>query len=704
MRITFERFTRSFWLMAAAAIAACGGGTEPNATPPTPSIKANVPAPVMKAAAVTGGSAVAIHMYQALYGMAPSNATLSTHTVQATADPAAFARTLTNNFASTSSTALAKLVLDNLNVTAATVTAVNTQGQSEYAILLDALGQMFTFYGADARGQIILNATNLLAGLETDATYGVTAAAYNNQASANFNYSSDPANTVSVTPATPRGTSFTIPATASSLIVAINSFTGTDNLGVAGYYVSESASTPSSTASAWSSSKPTNYTFNFGGNRTLYAWIKNTAGRISAPLSAAVAITLPVDVGAAGAVDTTFATSGKLISSYGGQSMFGPAVKIQPDGKLVIVGKDFNGNDDDFLVQRFFSTGSPDTTFGTNGATVIKLSSKDDNAKGLAFQSDGKIIIAGGAGQASSYETSVLVRVTTDGILDTSFGTGGKVLIDFGLPSHSHSVAVQSDGNIVVTGETYTTADGGLFATARVLPNGAFDTSFGTGGKVTQTLGSGANAHALVLQADGRILLGGYAALTDTGKAGFIVSRLLSNGTPDASFGTNGYSTASVGTGNNYCHALMLQSDGKIILAGSAGTAPNYDFTLLRFNTNGVLDTSFGSGGIVTTNFVTGTHPSAEETAGGVIQADGKIIVGGYSDRKFALARYLSSGALDSSFGTGGMVTTVVGTDNNDWIKSLALQPWDGKIVAVGYSKNGSTFNLAVVRYLSSSL
>ena len=197
MRITFERLTRSFWLMAAAAIAACGGGTEPNATPPTPSIKANVPAPVMKAAAVTGGSAVAIHMYQALYGMAPSNATLSTHTVQATADPAAFARTLTNNFASTSSTVLAKLVLDNLNVTAATVTAVNTQGQSEYAILLDALGQMFTFYGADARGQIILNATNLLAGLETDATYGVTAAAYNNQASANFNYSSDPANTVS---------------------------------------------------------------------------------------------------------------------------------------------------------------------------------------------------------------------------------------------------------------------------------------------------------------------------------------------------------------------------------------------------------------------------------------------------------------------------------------------------------------------------
>ena len=416
-------------------------------------------------------------------------------------------------------------------------------------------------------------------------------------------------------------------------------------------------------------------------------------------IAVALCFTTSSAVARPGDLDTSFGSAGIVISSHGGQSMFGPAVKMQPDGKIVVVGKDFNGNDDDFLVQRFLATGSPDTAFGTNGATVIKLSSRDDNAKGLAFQPDGKIVVAGGSG-TSSYETSALVRVSADGVLDTSFGTGGKVLIDFGLPSHSHSVVVQSDGKIVVTGETYTSSDGGLFATARVLTSGVLDTSFGTGGKVTQDFGSGANAHALVLQADGKLLIGGYATNAVTGRAGFVVARFLSNGTLDGSFGSNGSSTVPVGTGNNYCHTLMLQSDGKIILAGSALTATtNYDFALLRFNTNGALDTSFGSSGIVTTNFVSTPHPSGDETAGGVIQADDKIIVGGYSNHKFALARYLSSGAVDSSFGTGGLVTAVIGTDNDDWIKSLALQSWDGKIVAAGYSKNGSTFNLALARF-----
>jgi uncharacterized delta-60 repeat protein len=405
-----------------------------------------------------------------------------------------------------------------------------------------------------------------------------------------------------------------------------------------------------------------------------------------------------------GDLDPSFGSGGIVISSFGGQNMFGPAVLVQSDRKIVVVGKTFNGHDDDILVQRFNSDGSPDAAFGTAGATIVKLSTNDDNAKALAFQSDGKIIVAGGAGQPGSYETSALLRVTADGVLDTSFGTGGKALIDFGLPSHSHSVVVQSDGKIVVTGETYTSADGGLFATARVLASGALDTTFGTGGKMTHALGTGANAHSMALQPDGKLLIGGYATSADTGRPGFVVARFLSNGTLDTSFGTNGFSTASVGTGNNYCHGLMLQLDGKIVLTGSAVTATNYDFSLVRFNSDGLLDTTFGNSGIVTTNFALSPRASVDETAAGVIQADGKIIVGGYSERKFALARYLSSGALDSSFGTGGLVTNTIGTSNDDWMKSLALQSWDGNIVAVGYSKNGSSFNLSMARYAGDSV
>jgi len=178
------------YFLIALILAGCGGGDET----PVAVIKATVPRPAANAATVSDGRTVAVHVYQALYGMAPSNAAFNEYAAQAAADPATFARNLTNNFASTSSTAFANLVLDNLGVTAATVTAVSAQGQSEYVTLLDALGQLFAFYGTDARGQIILNATNLLAGLESDATYGVAAVSYNNQATVNMYYSSNSAN------------------------------------------------------------------------------------------------------------------------------------------------------------------------------------------------------------------------------------------------------------------------------------------------------------------------------------------------------------------------------------------------------------------------------------------------------------------------------------------------------------------------------
>jgi uncharacterized delta-60 repeat protein len=262
---------------------------------------------------------------------------------------------------------------------------------------------------------------------------------------------------------------------------------------------------------------------------------------------------------------------------------------------------------------------------------------------------------------------------------------------------------VQSDGKILIAGESYASEAGGVFTLVRYLTNGALDTSFGTGGIIEQAFGTGANAHALALQPDGKVLAGGYSTSADTGKSSFLVARYLANGTLDTSFGTNGSSAVSVGTGANFCHVLMLQSDGKIILSGGAMTDNNYDFVLVRFNSDGAPDTSFGTSGIVTTNFASGPHPSGEETAGGIIQPDGKIVVGGYSNKKFALARYLSTGALDTSFGVGGMVTTPIGTGNDDWIKSLALQSWDGKVVAAGFSKNGSTFNLTVARYLNDS-
>jgi len=183
-------------LLSSLLLVACGGGNEPIASPPTPSIQANVASPVKKAATVTGGNGVVIDMYQALYGMAPSNALLLDYAFQANNDASTFVKNLTDHFATTSHADLAKLVLDNLGVTANSVPAVNASGQSEYALLLDAVKQIFAAYPT-MRGQVILNMTNLLAGLEVDATYGAVAVNFNNQTLANIDYSAAVANTAS---------------------------------------------------------------------------------------------------------------------------------------------------------------------------------------------------------------------------------------------------------------------------------------------------------------------------------------------------------------------------------------------------------------------------------------------------------------------------------------------------------------------------
>lgn len=198
------------------ALVACGGGDLQD-----PVASVGVPHAVIKAGKPTGAGAIAVHMYQALYGKAPSYAMMTDYTAQATSDASAFARNLSAAFVSTSNAALGKLVLDNLGVTATTVKAVNSKGESEYALLLAAVEQIFDAYPT-MRGQVILNMTNLLDGLEADATYGGAAVAYNNQAAANSTYATNSANTSSaVVPVTSSGGGTAGSAIGSGLYTAV---------------------------------------------------------------------------------------------------------------------------------------------------------------------------------------------------------------------------------------------------------------------------------------------------------------------------------------------------------------------------------------------------------------------------------------------------------------------------------------------------
>ena len=268
--------------------------------------------------------------------------------------------------------------------------------------------------------------------------------------------------------------------------------------------------------------------------------------------------------------------------------------------------------------------------------------------------------------------------------------------------------------NSIVVGQTYKNNDfsGEDFAVARYNADGTLDTTFGAGGRVrTDFPGLAAVPSAVVIQADGKIVVAGGAFPLFTFLGNFELVRYNPNGSLDRSFGNGGIVTTTFPEGS-YASAVALQPDGKIVAAGTVfvnfipGESSDTDFALARYNPDGTPDATFGNGGQVSTDFV-----GLEDDAFSVlIQPDGKIVaVGSANDPAtfydFAAARYLSSGAIDTTFGVGGKVQTDFGDRNFDRARSASLQP-DGRIVAAGFaiSQSGGVQNFAVARYTSNGI
>ncbi len=406
-----------------------------------------------------------------------------------------------------------------------------------------------------------------------------------------------------------------------------------------------------------------------------------------------------------GSLDPTFDADGKLTTEIGeGTEDFVLAAAIQPDGKIVAAGVSYANGSMAAALVRYTKDGSLDTSFGLDGKVITPAVS----AYAVAIQSDGKIVAAGDNGPQAA-----VFRYNSDGSLDPSFGVGGIVSVSFYDADIAYAVALQPDGKIVIAGygegpffapQNHTTD----FALARLNADGTLDASFGVGGKVIAPFGSGGFfadvANSVIIQGDGKIVAAGWAADFDYGYVALV--RLNSNGSFDNSFGNNGKVLSYPVGGNGWAVAATLQPDGKIVAAGGYyNSETDLGFAITRYKTNGSLDTSFDTDG-----FVTIANPVGCSLYGVAIQPNGRIIAAGGNDyngvpttnNDFAVFRLNADGSRDTSFGVDGKVTTDFFGFDDSVEGDVVVQP-DGKILATGLSYNGGDYDFALARYSGDS-
>ena len=365
---------------------------------------------------------------------------------------------------------------------------------------------------------------------------------------------------------------------------------------------------------------------------------------------------------------------------------------LQSTGKSVLGGACGDMFDYAFCLARFGSDGLPDGSFGTGGAVTTSLGSWSVG-RALALKQDDSIVLAGTA-EYGGRLVFALARYDEHGTLDHTFGSGGVATRTIGSDdADCYGLDIQPDGKLLAVG----TSDEGtdlVLTVARFQHNGAPDLPFGTNGVVTTAIGSQSIARGVVVQLDGKILAVGSGQHAHSST--FAMTRYLADGTPDASFGVNGVITTDVSTGSSSAYAVALWQD-KILVAGEGLDGGHQDFALARYHlSDGSLDTGFGTGGIVTTDF--GSEDRARDV---VVEDNGDIVVAGTNyEWRIALARYLPTGILDAHFGQkGGRVNTRIEPAGGDAGEAVALQA-DGRILVAGSASSamgGSDF--ALVRY-----
>ncbi|MDT0566089.1 DUF11 domain-containing protein [Streptomyces sp. DSM 3412] len=386
---------------------------------------------------------------------------------------------------------------------------------------------------------------------------------------------------------------------------------------------------------------------------------------------------------APGDLDPSFGGDGRVLTHFSDDD-HADDVAVQPDGKIVSVGAsaDYSVTESHFALARHNPDGTPDTGFDGDGRVTTPINTMGPSlqwseANAVTLQPDGKIVVVGMSWR--EYEDCcwfVVARYNADGTLDDTFSGDGRVFADIGGPTEALDVAIDAEGRVVAAGYS-----GGLVALARFDDQGTPDTSFGGDGVVTvdptpNTQEAGGDARSLALQSDGKIVVGGEVGSTSFD---FLLMRLDTDGTVDNGFGTAGIVRTDFG-GYDGVRSLAIQPDGRIVAGGSSDAR----VALARYTTNGTLDTSFdGDGRVVTPGAF------ADDM---LLQPDGRIVTVGGTNGDFAVLRHNPDGSQDSGFGTGGVATADFG--GSDSARAVALQSGGG-IVAAGGGGPDADFALA---------
>jgi uncharacterized delta-60 repeat protein len=419
---------------------------------------------------------------------------------------------------------------------------------------------------------------------------------------------------------------------------------------------------------------------------------------------AALAMTLlsiitPTCADAAGShLDYSFANAGRINFSFGNSSTDeAHAIAVQPDGKIVVVGRtDVNGNSD-FAIARLTPSGALDTTFDGDGLLTIDFGAQTiDEAFGVLIQPDGKIVVVGETRASGAAGNFAIVRLTSLGLPDETFDGDGRGVYDFGSTNSTYdsaeAVTIQPDGKIILAGAT--SSGGTDWALLRLTTGGIPDFSFGNNGRVTTDFnGDVDEARSVIVLPDNRIVAVGMVN-TSTG-LDFGMVRYTEQGVPDSSLNGNGKFLIDVSNqSQDDAQVVRRTSDGKLLIGGTSDVDRGQAIAMVKCSIDGVLDSTFGTGGKVLTIFnPSGTNNMSDMAINGSGEIAVAGFVGSYTNGGFTVAKYLSNGQLDSRFGSGGRVGTVFDVGLRT-AAGVAFQP-DGKIVAVGTVRDYNDFGVA---------